>query len=339
MNAPLSPVQWKDGTLLILDQRALPRRMTWIRARRAETVAKAIESLAIRGAPLIGIAAAYAMALEAARPDATERQLRETLERLRGTRPTGFNLFAALAEMDAMLSGGARGLSGRMLRKAKELHRRDAHSCLTMAEHGIGIMKRGERVLTYCNTGSLATGGIGTALGVVKTGYRRGKIAEVFACETRPIGQGARLTAWECATAGIPVTLICDNMAAALMASGKVDRVLVGADRIAANGDTSNKIGTLSLATTARAFRIPFHVVAPLSTFDSSLPNGKRIPIEQRNAAEVTAWIGDLDRLRGIQVWNPAFDVTPARFIASFITECGILRPPFEFSSGSVCRK
>ena len=327
----VQPVQWLNGEVRILDQRALPGRMKWIRARRAETVARAIESLAIRGAPLIGIAAAYSVALEAARPGVTDGQVRETIERLRGTRPTGYNLFSALAVMEETLNRDTRNPAGRMLRKAKELHRRDAQSCLAMAEHGSGIMRRGERILTYCNTGSLATGGIGTALGVVKLGYRRGKIAEVFACETRPIGQGARLTAWECAALGIPVTVICDNMAAALMQTGKVNRIFVGADRIARNGDTSNKIGTLALATAARAFRIPFHVVAPVSTFDPGLPNGSRIPIEQREAGEVTSWIPGLDRVRGIQVWNPAFDVTPASFITSFVTEDGVTQPPFDF--------
>lgn len=335
----IQPVQWLDDELRILDQRALPRRMKWIRTRRAEIVARAIENLAIRGAPLIGVAAAYAVALEATKPSVTERHLRKTIERLRSTRPTGYNLFYALAVMEETLNGGTRNIAGRLLRKAKELHRNDARSCRAMAEHGIGIMQRGERVLTYCNTGSLATGGIGTALGVIKLGYQRGEIAEVFASETRPVGQGARLTAWECATSGIPVTVVCDNMAAALMQARRVSRVFVGADRIARNGDTSNKIGTLELAVTARTFRVPFHVVAPASTFDLSLSNGRRIPIEQRNVAEVTSWIPGLDKVRGIEIWNPAFDVTPARFVTSFITELGVIQPPFDFPSGSVRRK
>lgn len=339
MRDMIQPVQWLNGELRILDQRVLPKRMTWIRARRAETVARAIESLAIRGAPLIGIAAAYAVALEAARPGATERQLRDTIERLRGTRPTGFNLFFALAEMESELNRDKRSFAGRMLRKAKELHRDDAQSCRAMAEHGCKLIQTDERILTYCNTGSLATGGIGTALGVIKLGHRIGKVTEVFACETRPVGQGARLTAWECAMAGIPITVICDNMAASLMRTGRVNRVFVGADRIARNGDTSNKIGTLAVATAARAFRIPFHVVAPSSTFDPCLSNGKRIPIEERDAIEVTGWIPGLDRVRGVRVWNPAFDVTPARFITNFITEHGVARPPFEFFSGPVLRK
>jgi len=339
MTEQIHPIRWVNGEVRILDQRALPGRMKWICARRAETVARAIESLAIRGAPLIGIAAAYAVALEAARPGVKERKLRDTIKRLRGTRPTGFNLFFALAEMESVLNRDARSFAGRILRKAKELHRYDAQSCRAMAEHGCKLMQTRERILTYCNTGSLATGGIGTALGVIKLGFRLGKVAEVFACETRPVGQGARLTAWECARAGIPVMVICDNMAASLMQAGRVNRIFVGADRIARNGDTSNKIGTLAVATAARAFRIPFHVVAPSSTFDPCLSNGKRIPIEERNTGEVTGWIPGLDRVRGVRVWNPAFDVTPARFITNFITEHGVARPPFEFFSGPVLRK
>ncbi|MBU0507273.1 S-methyl-5-thioribose-1-phosphate isomerase [bacterium] len=327
----MRPLIWSDGELHILDQRALPGRVKWIRARRAETVAEAIESLAVRGAPLIGITAAYGVALEARRRGVNAARLHDTIERLRNTRPTGYNLFFALAKMEEIIERGGHDPAARLFRQARKLHRDDARACLTMARQGVGLMRRGERVLTYCNTGALATGGIGTALGVIKLGYREGRVAEVFACETRPVGQGARLTAWECAAAGIPVTVICDNMAAALMSSGRVDRVFVGADRIARNGDTSNKIGTFQLAVTAKAFRIPFHVVAPLSTFDTSLSSGRTIPIEERDAAEVTRWISGLDRVHGVQVWNPSFDVTPVRFIAGHVTEQGVLEPPFVF--------
>jgi methylthioribose-1-phosphate isomerase len=326
----IEPLRWGDGELWILDQRKLPGRVAWIRARRAETVARAIESLAVRGAPVIGIAAAYGVALEARR-QATASRVRRAIERLARTRPTGRNLFYALDEMTRALAGRPGDLSRRLERKAQEIHRCDAHACLAMARHGVLLLAEGERVLTYCNTGALATGGIGTALGVIRLGHRRRRVSEVFACETRPVGQGARLTVWECAKLGIPVTLICDNMAAALMKAGRVDRVLVGADRIARNGDTSNKIGTLSLAVAARRFGVPFHVVAPLTTFDTSLPNGKSIRIEERDPSEVLRAAPGVRRLRGVKVWNPAFDVTPGAWITSFITDHGVLHPPFRF--------
>jgi methylthioribose-1-phosphate isomerase len=295
-----------------------------------ETVARAIESLAVRGAPVIGIAAAYGVALEARR-QAKPMRVRQAIERLARTRPTGRNLFYALDEMTRALERRSDDVAGRLERKAREIHRRDARACLAMARCGVSLLAKGERILTYCNTGALATGGIGTALGVIRLGHSRRKVSGVFACETRPIGQGARLTVWECSHLGIPVTLICDNMAAALMKAGRVDRVLVGSDRIARNGDTSNKIGTLSLAVAARRFGVPFHVVAPLTTFDTSLTNGRAIRIEERDPAEVLRAVPGLRRLRGVQAWNPAFDVTPGAWITSFITDRGVLHPPFRF--------
>ena len=331
MRDPLRALQWEDGSLWILDQRRLPAKRVWIRARRVETVAAAIESLAVRGAPAIGIAAAYGVALAAIHSQATQANLHRVIKRLARTRPTGYNLFHALNRMTELVNQGEANLATRVVRLAETIHREDRHACLAMARHGLTVLGRAERILTYCNTGSLATGGIGTALGVIKQGRMRGKVSEVFACETRPVGQGARLTVWECVQAGIPVTLICDNMVAALMQAGRVDRVLVGADRIARNGDTSNKVGTLSLATLAYAYRIPFHVVAPTSTFDLSLKSGKEIPIEERNQLEVTRITPGLQRMRGYRVWNPAFDVTPGRLITSHITEVGALRPPFRF--------
>jgi methylthioribose-1-phosphate isomerase len=325
----IEPLRWVGGELRILDQRRLPGREVWIRARSAETVARAIESLAVRGAPVIGIAAAYGVAMAARSVHASTASLMRVIERLARTRPTGYNLFRALERMErAVLLGGA-DLSRRLLREALRIHREDARACLMMARHGVRLLKRKEKILTYCNTGALATGGIGTALGVVKLGHTRGKVTEVFACETRPVAQGARLTVWECLAAGVPVTLICDNAAASLMSAGQVDRVLVGADRIARNGDTSNKIGTYGLAILAREHGIPFHVVAPTSTFDEALRSGRDIPIEERDSAEVLRLVPALARLKGVRVRNPAFDVTPGRFITSFITERGILHPPF----------
>jgi methylthioribose-1-phosphate isomerase len=222
-------------------------------------------------------------------------------------------------------------LSQSLTRQAERIHHEDAHSCLAMARNGLSLFSRSECVLTYCHTGALATGGIGTALGVIKHAFLKKRVAEVFACETRPIGQGARLTVWECARLGIPVTLICDNMIAALMQTGKVDRVLIGADRIARNGDTSNKIGSFGLATLARAHRIPFHVVAPTSTFDLSLRSGKDIRIELRDPREITRTTPGLDKVKGVKIWNPAFDVTPARLVTSYVTDLGVIRPPFKW--------
>jgi methylthioribose-1-phosphate isomerase len=330
VSGKIEPLRWRDGELWILDQRKLPGRVVWIHARRAETVARAIESLAVRGAPLIGIAAAYGAALDAQR-DSSPSHVLSAMERLRETRPTGRNLFWALDEMMRALEGRPGSVARRLERKAREIHRRDAQACLALARHGVSLLTEGERILTYCNTGALATGGIGTALGVIRLGHRLKKVSEVFACETRPVGQGARLTVWECARLRIPVTLICDNMAAALMKARRVDRVLVGADCIARNGDTSNKIGTLSLAVAAQRFRVPFHVAAPLTTFDTSLSNGRAIPIEERDFTEVLRAVPGLSRLRGMRVWNPAFDVTPAAWITSFITDHGVLHPPFRF--------
>lgn len=329
MRDPLRALQWEGGTLWLLDQRALPGAEKWIKARDVETVARAIETLAVRGAPAIGIAAAYGVAMAAGKAKAGKRELRQAVARLWKTRPTAVNLFYALEKMRAVIEQNTHDLAIRLLGEARLIHRLDEIACERMAEFGLKLMKRGERILTVCHTGALATGGIGTALGVIKHGHEAGKVRELFACETRPVGQGARLTVWEAARAGVPVTLICDNMAAFLMAQGRVDRVFVGADRIARNGDTSNKIGTLNLAVLAKQFKIPFHVVAPRSTFDGKIRSGRQINIEERAPTEVTRMTPGLERVRGFKVWNPAFDVTPGALITSFVTETGILRPPF----------
>jgi methylthioribose-1-phosphate isomerase len=331
VNEEIHALRWTGSELEILDQRKLPAREEWIIAKTPETVARAIESLAVRGAPVIGIAAAYGVALAGLRKNASVEKIRGAIARLAKTRPTGYNLFAALSEMEKIVERSGENLTQRLLRKAVEIHRNDERSCLTMAKHGFTVLGNDEHVLTYCNTGALATGGIGTALGVIKYGHRHKKVKEVFACETRPVGQGARLTVWECSKANMPVTLICDNMAAALMRSRRVTRVFVGADRIARNGDTSNKIGTLMVATLAHENKIPFHIVAPRTTFDLSLRSGKAIPIEERNHGEILSAVPGLDRLPGVRVWNPAFDVTPVKYITSFITDAGVIRPPFEF--------
>jgi methylthioribose-1-phosphate isomerase len=326
---PLRALQWEGRTLWILDQRKLPGAERWIAARDVETVAEAIETLAVRGAPAIGIAAAYGISLAAAKPRATKPRLLKAVERLWQTRPTAVNLFYALERMRRVIAVNERDLANRLHGEARLIHREDEIACERMADFGATLFKRGERILTICHTGALATGGIGTALGVIKRGHELGKVKELFACETRPVGQGARLTIWESARAGIPVTLICDNMAASLLALGKVERVLTGADRIARNGDTSNKIGTLNLAILAGHYGIPFHVVAPRSTFDGKIATGRQITIEERSASEVTRITPGLERVRGFKVWNPAFDVTPGELITSFVSETGIMRPPF----------
>lgn len=325
-------LKWFKGELQILDQRLLPKQEKWITARSAEAVATAIERLAIRGAPAIGIAAAYGVAVEALRPRANRESLLVAIERLRRTRPTGYNLFWALKRMKAIVERAESVQGAAILREAKSIHAEDAAACSAMAKAGLTLLSESENVLTYCNTGALATGGIGTALGVIREGYKSKKIREVFACETRPVGQGARLTVWECVKERIPVTLICDNMVASLMNSGKVQRVFVGADRIARNGDTSNKIGTLGVATAASNFGIPFHVVAPTSTFDYTLESGTEIQIEERDANEVMRCTPGLKSLKRAKVWNPAFDVTPAHMIHSIITEHGVHMPPFRFT-------
>lgn len=327
----VTPLKWAGAELLILDQRLLPKQEKWIRAKSAETVAKAIESLAVRGAPAIGIAAAYGVALAAVSSGGNSKKVTSAIDRLRITRPTGFNLFWALQRMRACVSPDERTPVARIVREAKAIHREDADACQRMGELGARQIRRGEGILTYCNTGALATGGIGTALGVIRTGYSQGKVREVYACETRPVGQGARLTVWECAKDGIPVTLICDNMVAALMSMGKVQRVFVGADRIARNGDTSNKIGTRGVAILAHEFGIPFHVVAPSSTFDLDIASGREIRIEERSAAEVLKATAGLNNVKGMRVWNPAFDVTPSKYITSIISERGVHRAPFRF--------
>ncbi len=328
----VTPLKWDKGELLILDQRLLPGQEKWITARNHEIVAKAIESLAVRGAPIIGIAAAYGVALAAQQPRATTEKVLTAIERLRKTRPTGYNLFWALERMKSLINAMSELNADKVLREAKTIHREDADACLAIANAGLTLFGESENVLTYCNTGALATGGIGTALGVIRAGYKAKKIREVYACETRPVGQGARLTVWECVRERIPVTLICDNMVASLMAAGRVQRVFVGADRIARNGDASNKIGTRGVATIAKSFGIPFHVVAPSSTFDPSLATGDEIKIEERNPAEVLKCTPGLAELGRVKVWNPAFDVTPANLIHSIITERGVHRPPFDFA-------
>lgn len=304
---------WNGNSLQILDQRKLPSNIEYLDCKRVEDVALAIETLAVRGAPAIGIAAAWGVALAAKNGE----DIFLSIERLRKTRPTAVNLFWALDRISKAQDYEA---------EAKKIHDEDVKNNRLIGEHGQKLLPRDAVVITHCNAGALATGGWGTALGVIRSAREAGKNIKIYSCETRPVLQGARLTAWELMRDGFDVTLICDSMAGALMRSKKIDAVIVGADRIAKNGDTANKIGTYSLAVNARRHGVPFYVAAPKSTFDMSLADGNKIPIEERCADEVRI-ISDGQRVPSeIKVWNPAFDVTPAELINAIITEDGLYK-------------
>jgi methylthioribose-1-phosphate isomerase len=296
-----APLRWEDGYLLILDQTLLPDRETWIRCERPEEVADAIGRLAVRGAPAIGVAAAYGLAL--AHPD----EFDEAAAALTATRPTAVNLRWAIDQVRAAGPAGA-------LEAARAIEERERDATRRIAEHGAALFGAGERVLTHCNTGALATTGHGTALGVIEAAWRQGAVAEVWVGETRPLNQGARLTAWELDRVGIPFRVVTDSSAGLLMSRGLVDRIVVGADRIAANGDVANKIGTYPLAVLARRHDIPFVVAAPTSTIDPDTATGADIPIEERDPAEVSAFPSA----------NFAFDITPAELVTALVTEEGV---------------
>jgi methylthioribose-1-phosphate isomerase len=335
----LSPLRYDHvhGVLSLLDQRLLPEREVWVECRTVDEVARAIKDMVVRGAPAIGCAAAYGMAIAAR----TNVPLEEAAATLRATRPTAVNLFWAI---DAMLKEPPKNaprlahVADPYDMRARSLHTIDVMMCLQIGEHGAPLLPQGG-VLTHCNAGALATGGYGTALGVIRTAHKQKRGIHVFADETRPFLQGARLTAWELHKSGIDVTLITDNMAAHLMQRGEIQSVIVGADRIAANGDTANKIGTYGLALHARAHDLPFFVAAPMSTVDLKTPSGRQIPIEERAAREVTH-VGD-QRLApdGIKVRNPAFDVTPAALITAIITNMGVAEAPYEKSLAALSEK
>ena len=305
----VKPLRWQGGRLELLDQRLLPDKKVYVVCRTAEQVAKAIHDMVVRGAPAIGVAAAYGVVLGKGAPKAYEL--------LAKSRPTAVNLFWALDRMKK-----AQNLEA----EARAIYEEDLAANRALGERGAELIPDGARVLTHCNTGALATAGHGTALGVVRSA--KSKKVSVIACETRPYLQGARLTAWECLQEGIPCTLITDSMAGHLMSRGDVDVVIVGADRIAANGDVANKIGTYSLAVMAKRHGIPFYVAAPLSTFDPQIPDGSHIPIEERPADEVLGYRQLRWAPRGVQVRNPAFDVTPAELITGIICEKGVVLNP-----------
>jgi len=321
----------------LIDQRRLPGEEHYLRLESAEDVARAIEDMAVRGAPAIGVTAAMAVALELGRaPDGElAAALGRACARLARTRPTAVNLAWALERMSreigARIAAGAKPNEVRSEARAlaQRIHDDDVASCRAIGDAGAALLSPGARVLTHCNAGALATAGYGTALGVIRSAARMGRLAGVLAQETRPFLQGARLTAWELARDGIPVVLVTDGMGGALMARGEVDAVVVGADRIAANGDVANKIGTYTLAVLARAHDLPFYVAAPLSTVDLATPSGKEIPIEQRSSDEVTRFAGKLIAPEGVRALHPAFDVTPNTLVTAIVTERGALHPPF----------
>ena len=333
-------IAWEDGQLRIIDQTRLPGDLTVISLERADAVWEAIRSLRVRGAPAIGVCAAYGVVVGAREqhPDSAKAAVnaaRDTADYLATSRPTAVNLFWALDRMRAAAKAapadrGADGVLVYLERTAAEIHDEDRRLCRAIGRAGAGLIPQNGGVLTHCNAGGLATADYGTALAVMFRAHEEGRVFRVFADETRPLLQGARLTAWELREHDIPVTLICDSMAAQVMKEGKVDLVIVGADRIAANGDTANKIGTYGVALLAAAHKIPFYVAAPTSTVDLNAADGSAIPIEQRGAEEITNGFGAQTAPDGIDVYNPAFDVTPASLIAGIVTEGGILRPPYE---------
>ena len=326
----------EDGwTLVLLDQRRLPGELEYCRYSRWQDVVAAIQAMVVRGAPAIGIAAAYAVAMTAARSAAGSPEvLREELERacdgLAAARPTAVNLSWAVGQMRDVARAphaDANVLRDALQARAHELHEHEVERCRQIGDHGANLLRAGAQVLTHCNAGALATGGYGTALGVLRSAHSRDPSLHVWVDETRPLLQGARLTAWELEQEGISATLVTDSTAGWLMAQGKVDAVITGADRIAANGDTANKIGTYGLAVLARAHSLPLYVAAPMSTVDASLQSGADIPIEHRSPAEVA---GDAAP-EGFGVYNPAFDVTPAELVSAIVTEDGVHRPPYRF--------
>jgi methylthioribose-1-phosphate isomerase len=313
----------------LLDQTRLPEQVVYRDLDDYREIIQAIKRLEVRGAPAIGIAAAYALAVGAQElPDGNPESIRRLGDEIKKARPTAVNLFWAIDRVNARVRSEqpatTRELRELLWAEAEAIHSEDREMCRKIGEHGASLIHDGDTVLTHCNAGALATGGIGTALGVVYTAHDQGKRLKVYADETRPLLQGARLTTWELQQAGVDVTLICDNMAGSLMRDGRIQHVIVGADRIAANGDTANKIGTYSVAVLAYHHNVPFYVAAPMSTFDPDTASGRDIVIEERGAAEVTNGFGRQTAPDGVKVYSPAFDVTPSDLITCFITDQGI---------------
>jgi methylthioribose-1-phosphate isomerase len=345
----LPTIEWKDDAIVMIDQRKLPSAEVYVSCRTANDVAKAIKTMVIRGAPAIGVAAAMGIALGMRRSKATgtkqfTTEFQKLCDLMAGTRPSAVNLFWAIERMKRAFAGAAQGgasvdeLKNRLEAEARPTHAEDDQSCRDMGAIGAELVPDDARNLTHCNAGALATAGYGTALGVIRAAAEAGKKVAVFADETRPFLQGARLTAWELVKDGIDTTVITDNMTASMMRQANIDLVVVGADRIAANGDVANKIGTYGVAVLAKEHGIPFYVAAPLSTIDLNTLDGSGIPIEERSDREVTH-VGSY-RLtpEGARIRNPAFDVTPARYVTAIVTELGIARAPYEQSLAALVR-
>ena len=332
-------IEWKNNKVCIIDQTQLPTKLRYLSIGKVDDLWTAIKLLKVRGAPAIGAAAAFGVYLGVRNSRAKNfEEFRSEFEKVcdyvGSARPTARNLFWAIERMRSVaMKNASRPIAEvktALLNEAESIVEEDRVACRNIGRHGASLIRRGSKILTVCNAGALATIDYGTALGVIYSAQEQGKNVEVFACETRPLLQGARLTAWELMKNDVPVTLLCDNMAAALMKQGKIDLVIAGADRIAANGDTANKIGTYGLAVLSAYHKIPFYIAAPSSTFDLSLSDGSMIPIEQRGSEEVTDLFFKMPIApRGVRTFNPAFDVTPHELITAIITETGIIKPPF----------
>jgi methylthioribose-1-phosphate isomerase len=335
--AVVATVAWENGAVVMVDQRRLPHEETFVRCRDHHEVAAAITDMVIRGAPAIGVAAALGLALGARNSSSEGGALRtewdDICSTLSASRPTAVNLFWAIERMrqrfDSLAATGGESLRAALLDEALSILKEDIASCRKMGDFGAELLPEKARVLTHCNAGALATAGYGTALGVIRSAARIGRLEQVYADETRPFLQGARLTAWELHQDGIPVTVITDSMAGHLMARGEVNSVVVGSDRIAANGDVANKIGTYTVAVLAKEHGLPFYVAAPVSTIDLGTPTGEGIPIEERSAEEVTHLAGQKLTPDGVPVRHPAFDVTPHRLVTAIVCERGVARPPY----------
>ena len=339
----LPTITWEKDRVLMIDQTRLPAEEAYLECLDHTQVAEAIEKLAVRGAPAIGVAAAYGVALgvkNIGKSDKLEEEFERVLTRLRNTRPTARNLFWALERMQRVFDTNRHlalpELKKALIKEAIAIDNEDVDTNKKIGFWGKELIRDGQTILTHCNAGALATAGYGTALGVIRAAFEQGKKIRVFADETRPILQGARLTCWELDRDGIPVVLITDNMAGYLMKKGKIDAVITGADRIAQNGDAANKIGTYSVAVLAKEHKLPFYLAAPMNTIDFSLTTGDAIPIEERNPEEVKKLGGQFITVPHIEVQNPAFDVTPAEYITAIVTEKGIANPPYERSLASL---
>jgi methylthioribose-1-phosphate isomerase len=332
-------IEWTSKGVVMIDQRLLPRQQVFVTCRTYQEVAEAIKTMVIRGAPAIGVAAAMGVALGVQQ----NADFETVCDTLAATRPTAVNLFWAIDRMRrlrASLEGESHAsIVGRMIEEAQQVRQEDIAMCMAIGRHGAALVPDGKTVLTHCNAGALATAGYGTALGVIRAAVESGKKIDVFADETRPFLQGARLTAWELQQDRIPTTLITDNMAGHFLRSGRIGCVVVGADRIASNGDVANKIGTYSVAVLAKENGVPFYVAAPVSSFDLTLASGDQIPIEQRPSSEVTHMFGVPVAPENIAVENPAFDVTPARYVTAIICEHGIARDPYKESLRALAAK